>query len=217
MIFIMKTLHIILKLTVLAAFAAACDTTSPIATWQPPPTGSTSHRVVLFGDSLSVDAKNEAVTGWSADPTTTVSYNSFGGTRVDHWFDEMRSVPAGSDVVIALGTNDVGDGTVTLDQADWNGVEALEILEGRHVHCVTWLTVSTYSAGLRPAPALQRTRSYDTWLHDLDGRSIYPFLRLEEWDVTSQDHPDWLRTDLVHHTQLGQDAYALALQAAGSC
>lgn len=177
----------------------------------PPDTTPTDQRVVLFGDSLSWDASSEVIALYQANPDVALSHNSFGATTVDNWMDEIGQVPAGSTVVMGLGTNDVALLKDNLDQ--WKMIEALNILQGNGVNCIVWLTLSTDTADRFGGQRRTDTYEYNAALRSIDSyNNSYPNFYLQDWDALSEGHDEYFNfpTDWLHHTQAGQDAYAAA-------
>lgn len=212
----MREIKIAAVVVALGALLTACwPQPAQLSPWTPDTTRSRA--VVVFGDSLSWDAAGEAKTLWTRDAGVSLSYNSFGGTRVDHWLDAMRTVPRGSVVVVALGTNDLALGT----QAHWNAMNALNILRDRGASCIVWLTLNTTSASHREPVIQRQVAAYDAFLRDVDGRNdIWPQLVLQDWSAAAAGHDDWLKlpSDPVHHTPAGNTAYAQTLvDAPGRC
>jgi lysophospholipase L1-like esterase len=192
--------------SIASAMLVSC---APIAPWhhlgQP-------RQAVLFGDSLAWDSAKEFVI--LAYPGVSVSVNTYPGTQVSDWLSYLDSVPAGVNVIMALGTNDVSIGT--LDTAKYHAEAAINRLN-ENGNRVVWLTLNSYSAWLRsPWEIYPRVLEYNEWLRELADSGRYPNLQVWEWDHTSYAHDDWLQPDHVHHTADGQLAYAQALLEAAT-
>ena len=187
-----------------------------------PATAPDQQRVVVIGDSLTAWAEADAKEAWK--PTgAAVSYQAFGGTRWDHWYDRFAQVPAGTTVLVLLGTNDLSN--LTVGQAEWNVLAGLNALADRHPACVVTFLLNTTSASYRSGNIPTETAQYNAWLRDLVDSDRYPFLGLYDWDTASAGHTEYLLlpNDPIHHsddddpaTMDGNQAYIEAQLAAPS-
>lgn len=174
-----------------------------------PATAPDQQRVVVIGDSLTAEAETDAKEAWK--PTgAAVSYQAFGATRWDHWYERLQNVPAGTTVLVLLGTNDLTN--LTVQQAEWNTLAGLNLLVDQQPACVVLFLLNTTSASYRPAATQVETATYNAWLRQLLATGTYPFLGLYDWDAMSAGHPEYLLLpqDPVHHTRAGHDAYISA-------
>lgn len=159
---------------------------------------------VIFGDSLTARA---------APLLSGHEIHAVAGYQVTDWLDEMERLPAGSTVVVALGTNDnrLNTGAV----AQQNATRALEAL--RPADCVVWLTLNRTTAALLGDPRKARTHYYNQFLVDTEAAGTHPNLHLSLWSATSLGRTDWLDASHVHHNAAGNAAYAAQLAAAAAC
>jgi hypothetical protein len=171
-----------------------------------PTTAPDQPRVVVIGDSLTAEPEPQAKEAWKGTGAA-VSYQAFGGTRWDHWYERFQNVPAGTTVLVALGTNDLSN--LTVQQAEWNLLAGLNLLADRQPACVVLYLLNTTSASYRDATTRAETATYNAWLHELVDSGTYPFLGLYDWDAASAGHPEYLTLpkDPIHHTPLGHAAY----------
>lgn len=173
-----------------------------------------------FGDSLSAWAAHSqgegpgAITGiCERFDGTGLSLNAMGGTRVDHHLPTMSHVAPDSCVLVFLGTNDLTNLTVT--QATWNALAALNALQAAGARRVVWGLLDTNSASHRPAPALAETRAYNAFLENLVTQGHYGDLLVTyDWRAVAAGHDEFLVDDWVHHTNAGANAYSAAWLAA---
>lgn len=156
----------------LAALAAVLGTCTP-----PPP------EPITFGDS------NVAMVAGSLDGTV----HATPGYELDDWFPEMAAVPAGSTVVVALGSNDVLEGDTAGDVE-----HAASLLAGS---CVVWVTPAQSSFDALGEPFASSARGL---VAEMRGQA-----RVVEWD-TVLFQPD----DPVHLTAAGYRAYGPVLRSA---
>lgn len=192
-----------------------CWTPGVLTNWLPQDDPAKQH-VVIFGDSLTWDAQNYTKSLYAADPNVVLSHNSFGGTTVQDWLDEMAMVPAGSIDVVALGTND----TMLLkgDLDLWKAMEALNTLAKQKSSCIVWLTLNPTTASYDVVRNRESTE-YSNDLRLMAGMNNWP-LHLYEWAEQSNGHTEWLNlpNDYVHMTDDGKHVYAQALyDAHNSC
>lgn len=158
-------------LAVLAAVLAPCT-----ATPQAPD-------VVTFGDS------NVAMVAAQLDGTVRAHY----GYELDDWFTEMARVPAGSTVVVALGSNDVLEGDTAGDVA-----EAARLLAGS---CVVWVTPAQSSFDALGEPWSSSARAL---IAEIGGQP-----HVVVWDTVL-----FQPGDPVHLTASGYRAYGPVLRSA---
>lgn len=173
-----------------------------------PGVAETQAHVIVVGDSLSAQAETAgAKEAWK--PTgDAVSYQAFGGTQWQHWSDRFAQVPAGAVVEVLLGTNDVGN--LTLQQAEWNVLAGLNILDDRAPACVVTFLLNEESARHRPTAIAAKIVAFNSWLVELAASGTYPWLGLYDWRAQTDGHPEYLLIDAgdpVHHTDAGNEAY----------
>lgn len=188
---------------------AGCYTPGILSPWRPV-NDTTKQHVVIFGDSLTWDASARVIELYAQDPNIVLSHNSFGGTTAQDWIDEMMSVPAGSKVIVALGTNDVMLLKGDLDL--WKAMEALNTLTSKGVVCIQWFTLNPTTASYNATRQAQTTE-YNNVLQLFDAMNDrWPTLQLYDWASMSEGHTDWLNlpNDYVHHNAAGNEAYAQA-------
>lgn len=173
--------------------------------------------VILFGDSLSGEA-DLRFTPRSRDQIAAagynVSYNAYGGTGVEDWFQRMDTLAvsdqaADATVIMALGTNDTSHpplGQETMAQVEANVINALNKLSG--VRCVVWLTLNATSGYQRGE--MWDTARFNSFLRNTVASGQYHNLVLQNWEGTSYNHPEWLR-DNIHHTATGNQQYVNTL------
>lgn len=174
-----------------------------------PATAPTQPRRIIVGDSLTAEAEALAKDAWK--PTgAAVSYQAFGATRWDHWYERFQNVPTGATVLVALGTNDLSN--LTVQQAEWNTLAGLNVLADRAPACVVVFSLNSTSASYRSPATQAETATYNGWLRELVAAGTYPFLGLYDWEAESAGHPEYLDlpTDPIHHTDLGHAAYIAA-------
>jgi hypothetical protein len=172
---------VVLALAVLVV--AGCEPVAPTTAQAGPPS------VVYFGDS------NVAMV--AGQLTGTV--HATAGYSLDDWFADMATVPAGSVVVVALGSNDVLEDDVAGDVA-----EAARLLERR---CVVWVTPAQTSFDAMGEPFTTRAAGLIA--------EVAAHTHVVVWAPPT----DLLQpTDPVHLTAAGYEQYAAVLAAApGEC
>lgn len=156
----------------LAALAAVLGTCTP-----PPP------EPITFGDS------NVAMVAAQLDGTV----HATPGYELDDWFTEMARVPAGSTVVVALGSNDVLEGDTAGDVA-----HAAALLADS---CVVWVTPAQSSFDALGEPYASSARGL---IAEIRGQP-----HVVEWDTS-----DYQPADPVHLTADGYRAYGPVLRGA---
>lgn len=173
--------------------------------------------VVVIGDSLTDQAAADAKPAWK--PTgDALSYQAFGATRWQHWYERFGSVPEGSIVEVLLGTNNLT--LEDIDTAKANIVAGLDILRDRRPACIVWLSLNTTSASYRGDGIPAETAELNAWMQRAADAGHYPLV-IVPWDELSAGHPEYLRLDQgdpVHYTEAGIQAYVDAqLRGPGQC
>lgn len=195
----MKRLLLLLLLPLLAA----CQTPGFLQPFTPASTPDKQH-VVLFGDSLSWENQDVTIQKFAENPNWVLSHNAVPATMVGHWVDEMALIPAGSTVIVALGTNDIGNEKNDLEI--WKMFQAIQVLHEAGAECIVWLTLNTETADRFPEPRRTDTYTYNDQLRSLADQGQ---IVVQEWQQTSLGHADWLDLpDFVHYNATGGNAYA---------
>jgi hypothetical protein len=189
------------------ALTVACE---PIA--DPDPQDSGAVVAVQFGDSLSFTSWNETTDLYVGDPVWKVSLNHDLGTQFDSqkWVNRYPSVPAGSTVILALGTNDVAYDTALAETVAAARSAIATVSDAGAVRVVV-PTVNETSAGLHGGAArLERTHDWNTWLWRAENslHEDYRVLDVVDWATASSGRTDWLGPDQLHHNPAGEAAYA---------
>lgn len=165
--------------------------------------------VVVIGDSLTAAAETEAKPAWK--PTgDALSYQAFGATRWQHWYERFENVPPGSIVETLLGTNNLT--LEDIDTAKANVVAGLDILRARGVSCIVWLSLNETSASYRGDGIPAETAEMNAWMQRAAGAGHYPLV-IVPWNELSAGHPEYLlldQGDPVHYTPEGIEAYVNA-------
>jgi hypothetical protein len=200
----------------LAAVALiACEPITP-----PDPNDTGTQLTVLFGDSLSFTSWDETTSLYVADADWQVSLNHDLGYRFDspRWVARYPSVPAGSTVILALGTNDIASTLSTC----WTDCQTAADIKADARHAIAAVTaagaarvvvptVNETSAGLSGGPErLWATVAWNDWLAraDVSTHPDYRALDLADWATAAEGREDWLGPDLLHHNAAGETAYA---------
>jgi hypothetical protein len=198
-----------LAVALLAVLAGAgCVPQGPnLAPWlyEDPVTAPDQAHVIVVGDSLSAQADVAGAKEAWKSTGDALSYQAFGGTQWQHWSERFAQVPAGATVEVLLGTNDVGN--LTLQQAEWNVLAALNILDDQRPACVVTFLLNETSASYRPPELRAKILGFNAWLIELAASGTYPWLGLYDWRADSAGHPEYLVEDHVHHTDAGNEAY----------
>jgi hypothetical protein len=187
-----------------------------------PPEGDAGEAMaVYFGDSLCWAAMEELTALYQADPDWRTSLNCFGGTQLDTplWAEKYGFVSGspsqtGATVIVALGTNDVGNDP-SLDTIKAQLRYAVETATNAGASTVV---VPTVAYDTLPEPRRSKTLAWNTWLWQADASTnpAYRALRVVDWAAHSAGHPDWYMLaegDVLHNTPAGQQAYAEFLHA----
>lgn len=166
--------------------------------------------VVLFGDSLTELAIEDARSQFADDPALRLSAHAYGGTELDTeaWVDRYPNVGDGSVVLLFLGINDLFAGSV--DQTRRDATEAIDALTAAGAERVVMTTINSTGSPTELGPDwLDKVREMNGWLVEADRNDQrFPTLEVARWDVVSQGRTDWLRPDGVHFTEAGAAAYA---------
>lgn len=168
--------------------------------------------VVLFGDSLTEPAVDHLRLRFAADPDRRLSAHWYGGTEVDTaaWVELYPHVGEGSEVLLALGINDLFSSPVADATADV--AVAVDDLTEAGAARVVMTTVNRNDVGT--ADALDdgwadKVDDYNRWLVAAgEDDERFPALEVARWDEDSAGHADWLQPDGVHLTPTGGAAYA---------
>ncbi|HEY8544611.1 MAG TPA: GDSL-type esterase/lipase family protein [Acidimicrobiales bacterium] len=171
--------------------------------------------VVLFGDSLLEAAVDQLRVRFAADPDRRLSAHWYGGTEVDTtaWLELYPHVGEGTEVLLALGVNDVFNGSVA--DATGDVARVLDALTEAGASRVIMPTITLNR--LTTATTLDdrwysKVAEYNTWLIAAgEDEERFPTLQVLRWDEISAGHPEWLQHDGVHLTLEGGAAYADAL------
>lgn len=169
-------------------------------------------QVVIIGDSLTAMSEQRVKEVFAGVPDVAVSFQAFGATRWQHWYERFASVPEGATVLVLLGTNNLTLEDVTT--AEWNTFTGLDILRDTGAGCVVWFRLNTTSASYRDEGIPTETAQYNAWFDDAVASGRWPQLAIEDWDGLSAGRSDFLLlpTDPVHYTELGIEAYADAMR-----
>lgn len=171
--------------------------------------------VVLFGDSLTELAVDHLRLRFAADPDRRLSAHWYGGTEVDTeaWVELYPHVGEGSEVLLALGINDIFSGPVGAATDDV--AAAVDDLTEAGAARVVMVTINRNDVGTAPALGdgwADKVAAYNEWLVAAgEDDERFPTLEVARWDEDSVGHADWLQPDGVHLTPTGGAAYAETL------
>lgn len=202
----MRRLAALVALAAAVIASAACE---PIAD---SPSGDTGEVLaVQFGDSLSRMSENPLVALYVNDPVWRVSLNHQGGTEFDTntWVNRYPSVPAGATVVLALGTNDLSNDSLSDAKADARAaIAAVSDAGAVRVVVPTVNETSAYEFGGQAR--LDKTQAWNAWLWQAENslHVDYRALDVVDWAAVSAGRTDWLAADRLHHNVAGEQAYA---------
>jgi predicted nucleic acid-binding Zn ribbon protein len=187
----------------------------------PPEGDAGASMAVYFGDSLCWDALDELQALYGADQDWRESQNCFGGTQLDTplWWEKygfVTNAPSqmGATVIVALGTNDIGN-DASLDDTKAQARYAIETATNAGASTVV---VPTVAYDTLPEPRRSKTLAWNQWLWQADASTnpAYRALRVVDWATYAAGHPDWYKLaegDVLHNTPAGQQAYAEFLYA----
>jgi lysophospholipase L1-like esterase len=201
-----------------AAYAVQSGVVDPLATTEQPPLDPVpdddagDQLVVLFGDSLTEPAADRLRAHFADDPDRRLSLHWYGGTEVDTdaWTELYPHVGEGSEVLLALGINDIFDSPVADATADVTA--AVDALTEAGASRVVMTTVNRNTVGSAPALGpgwAGKVAGFNGWLVAAGADDErFPTLEVGRWDEVSLGHADWLLPDGVHLTPAGGTAYA---------
>lgn len=156
-------------------------------------------RVLVVGDSLTADARDELAAWFPAQ--ALVDVEAFGGTEIGWAAERLGERPDAAVVAVASGTNNVPGG--------WSDEDAVQLDAALAQLAVRRCAVWVLPAEVRHPPG--QPSVIDPEASDVVGELRDALLdagvHVAEWDRLAVEHADW-HTDGVHHTDVGQQAYA---------
>lgn len=158
-------------------------------------------RVLVVGDSLTADARDELEAWFPAQALPAVDVEAFGGTEIGWAAERLGEHPDAAVVAVASGTNNVPGGWSDEDARQLDA--ALAQLAARR--CAVWVLPAEvrHPPG---APSVIDPEASDV-VGELRDALVGAGVHVAEWDQLAVEHADW-HTDGVHHTTAGQQAYA---------
>ncbi|HEY5888790.1 MAG TPA: hypothetical protein VIT24_13725 [Acidimicrobiales bacterium] len=197
-----SVVRLLLAAVIAATLAAAFETGAASeagAAAQTAPEASPQGVPLLVGDSLSYAAKPLLPTFWRVRAWPGMALHEALDLLLD---SSPRSARC---VVVALGSNDVGDGR-TAAQMRSSIVRVNEMLP-RHP-CVLWTTVKVH--GVHSMLGSGWDASAERWNRVL---AQYADGTILDWDAIARAHPGWFVPDGLHMRRAGRIAYANLLRA----
>src|SRR5690606_8327604 len=180
---------------------------------------------VVFGDSLSFTSWDESTALYVADPDWQVSLNHDLGYRFDspRWVARYPSVPAGSTVILALGTNDIASTLSTC----WPDCQTAADIKADARHAIAPATAA--GAARVVVPTVNETRAgvaggarrlwaavaWNASLARADASTHPDYRPLDVVDCSAvaEGRTDWLGPHQPDHSPAGEAAYAQFLYA----